>query len=74
MIKINNKTKLNRKLTYKAIGSIIDKYINDEKLETLYVGKEDKIYFEYGEYSYKLEVRYGKRDVTYTFSNAKEDL
>lgn len=73
MIRINNKTKLNRRLTYKVIGSIIDKYINDEKLETIYKGKKDVIYFEYGEYQYKLEVRYGKRDITYIFDNAKED-
>lgn len=72
MIRIENNTKLNRKLTYQAIGKIIDKYINDEKLETHYVGKKDKMYFEYGEYSYKLEVKYGKRDITYIFSDSKE--
>ena len=73
MIRIENNTRLNRRLTYKAIGSIIDKYINDDKLETHYAGKKDTTYFEYGEYSYKLEVKYGKRDVTYIFSNSKEE-
>lgn len=73
MIKIDNKTKLNRRLSNRAIGTIIDKYIKDEKMETHYVGKKDSMYFEYGEYSYKLEVKYGKRDITYIFSDSKED-
>lgn len=73
MIRIENNTKLNKRLSYRAIGYIIDKYMDSDRLETHYEGKKDKIYFEYGDNSYYLEVRYGKRDIIYTFSNTKED-
>ena len=73
MIKIENNTRLNKRLSYRALGYIIDKYTDENKLETHYEGKKDKIYFEYGEHSYYLEVKYGKRDITYIFSNAKEE-
>ena len=71
MIKINNKTMLIRRLSYKAIGSIIDKYMSDDGF-TMYEGMKNKIYFEYGEHSYSLDVKYGKRDVTYIFESVKE--
>lgn len=69
MIKIKNNTMLN----YKTLGYIIDNYKASTRQITIYAGKVDTTYFdieESGKY-YKLEVKYGKTDVTYTFSNAK---
>lgn len=66
MIKIKN----NSRLSYKAIGSVIDKYRSEEGF-TMYEGMNEDIYFEYKDKHYKLDVKYGKRDVTYIFYNAK---
>lgn len=66
MIRIKNNTLL----SYKAIGSVIDRYRGVDGF-TMYEGKKDSIYFEYKEKHYKLEVQYGKRDVTYIFVNAR---
>ena len=66
MIKIKNNTLL----PYKVIGSIIDKYMVGSGV-TIYEGKQDHVYFEYKERHYKLEIAYSKKDVKYTFSNAK---
>lgn len=68
MIKIKNNSRLN----YRAIGTIIDKYMSEDGY-TMYEGMKDAIYFEYKEHHYKLEVKYGQRDVTYIFNNVKED-
>ena len=68
MIKIKN----NSTLSYKAIGSVIDKYRSESGF-TMYEGMKEGIYFEYKERPYKLDVKYGKKDVTYTFYNVKGD-
>ena len=69
MIKIKNNSRLN----YKAIGSVIDRYSSEDGF-TMYEGMRDSIFFEYADRHYKLDVKYGKRDVTYIFSNVKEDI
>lgn len=66
MIRIKNNTRL----SYKAIGSVIDQYRSEDGF-TMYEGKIDSIYFEYKGKHYKLNVQYGKRDVTYIFGNAR---
>ena len=66
MIKIKN----NSRLSYKVMGSIIDKFMSEDGY-TMYEGKKDHIYFEHNEKHYKLDVTYGKRDTTYIFSNAR---
>lgn len=66
MIKIKN----NSRLSYKAIGSIIDKYMSEDGY-TMYEGMKENIYFEYSDRHYKLDVKYGKRDVTYIFDNVR---
>lgn len=68
MIRIKN----NSRLSYKAIGSIIDNYTSKDGF-TMYEGMQEGIYFEYNEKHYRLDVKYGKRDVIYTFSNVKSN-
>lgn len=63
MIKIHNKTHL----SYKTIGQVIDHYINKSEETTLYVGKIDRVVFTYKENKYEATVKYGERDVSWSF-------
>lgn len=63
MTKIKNKCKL----PYKVIGSTIDRYLNSSIGDTLYDGKIDYYEFIYQMKAYKVEVKYLKRDVVFTF-------
>lgn len=63
MIKIHNKTDL----SYKTIGQVMDHYINNSKETTLYNGKVDRVVFEYKSNGYEAIVKYGERDVSWSF-------
>ena len=59
MIKIKNKSRL----SYRAIGTVIDKYRSEEGF-TMYEGMKENIFFEYKGRHYKLDVK--------TFEQARE--
>jgi len=65
-MKINNKTNL----SYKALGEVIDEYINSGYDDTLYAGKTMVFDFFYRDKYYRCHVRYLKKYVEYTFVEA----
>lgn len=69
MIKIINSTNL----SYTTIGRVIDHYIEEDPEDTLYEGKVDILHFMHREKEYKVQIKYLKRDVVWTFDYANEE-
>lgn len=68
-MKIINKTDL----TYKDIGMIIDGIINSSQGDTCYVGKKDCFFVGTSKGTIKVQIRYMKRDVEWTFTKVGEN-
>ena len=75
MIKIKNKSKLN----YRAMGTIIDRYLFENKLEHYekeiedLSGKKDSFYFEYYDKHFKLEIKFNKTEIVFCFEDVVKE-
>ena len=68
-MRIINKTDL----TYKDIGMIIDGIIKSSVGDTCYVGKKDCFFVGTSKGAIKVQIRYMKRDVEWTFTKVGEN-
>ena len=62
----------NTDLTYEQIGMIIDKVINSNQGDTCYVGKIDYCFVGTSKGTLKVQIRYMKKDVEWTFTKVGE--